>query len=143
MFIIDLLQDWVIHAILFAGIAGIIFSFFLEVIPFVKLYELPIRVCSLLLLVVGVYLEGGIACNKKWELKVKDLEIKLAKAEAQSAQVNTTVVTEYVTKTKLVKEKGNEVIKYVDREITKYDKSCIIPEAVKIAHNTAALNNTK
>ena len=43
-----------------------------------------------------------------------------------------------VTKRELVRLQGSEVIKYVDREVVKYDENCKIPEPVVEAHNKAA-----
>jgi hypothetical protein len=49
-----------------------------------------------------------------------------------------------VTRTQLVREKGQEVIRYVDREIVRYDTKfapggqCEIPEEFIKAHNDAA-----
>ena len=54
------------------------------------------------------------------------------------------VIEKVVTKTKVVKEKGQEVTKYVDREIVKYDVKfapggeCEIPKEFIKAHNEAA-----
>ena len=38
----------------------------------------------------------------------------------------------------LVKTRGDDIIKYVDREITKYDQQCVIPKEFVKAHNDAA-----
>jgi hypothetical protein len=53
-------------------------------------------------------------------------------------------VEKVITKTKVVKERGDEIIKYVDREIVKYDTKflpggiCEIPKEFIKAHNDAA-----
>jgi len=144
MWILTILPDWVIHAILGLGVMGVIAGFLLGFIPFIGKYKLPVQIISLLVLTLGVYLEGGKADNDLWMLKVKEMEAKVAEAEAKSAKVNTQIVEKIVTQKQVVKEKGQEVIKYVDREIVKYDTkyvqggACEIPQEFIKAHNAAA-----
>jgi hypothetical protein len=105
---------------------------------------LAILVVSGVILSFGLYLEGGLADNKIWETRVLEVEAKLAKAEAQSQKENIKIVERVVTKTKVVKERSDEIIKYVDREIVKYDTKflpggiCEIPKEFIKAHNDAA-----
>lgn len=142
MWILEFLPEAVLHLLLLASIFGILASFVLGAIPFISQYKIPIQVLSILLLAVTLYLEGGAAEKQAWDAKIKDLETKLAKAEAKSAKVNTEIVTKILTKKQIVKEKGEEVIRYVDREVTKFDETCPIPKSVVNALNAAALNKT-
>jgi hypothetical protein len=77
---------------------------------------------------------------------VREVEAKLAVAEKRSAEVNTEIVTKIVTKTKLVTQRGDDIIKYVDREVVKnqevikFVENCPIPEIIINTHNAAALN---
>jgi uncharacterized membrane protein len=144
MWIISFLPDWVFHAITIAGILGTVVGFVLGMIPAVKTYIIPIRVISILLLSIGLYLEGGLADYKVWEAKVKEVEAKLAQAELQSAKENTKIVTKVITKTQIVRTRGQDIVRYVDREIVKYDTKfakggmCEIPQEFIKAHNDAA-----
>ncbi len=76
--------------------------------------------------------------NNYWLARVKEVEAKLAVAEAESAKENTKIVEKVVTKRELVRVQGNEIVKYVDREVVKYDENCKIPDPVVEAHNKAA-----
>jgi uncharacterized membrane protein len=144
MFILSILPEWVFHAITIAGILGTVVGFVLGMIPVIKTYIIPIRVISLLLLSFGLYLEGGLADYKVWEARVKEVEAKLAEAEVQSAKENTKIVTKVITKTQVVKTRGKDIVRYVDREIVKYDEKfakggiCEIPQEFIKAHNDAA-----
>lgn len=144
MWILSFLPDWVFHAITIAGILGTIVGFFLGMIPGIKTYVIPIRIISILLLSFGLFLEGGLADNQVWQARVKEVEAKLAEAEAQSAKENTKIVEKVITKTQIVRTRGNDIIKYVDREIIKYDTKfapggvCEIPQEFIKAHNDAA-----
>jgi hypothetical protein len=126
------------------GIIGTVAGFLLGMVPLVKKYKLSIQVVSLLILSFGLYLEGGLADNKIWEARVAEVKVKLAEAEAKSAKENVKIVERVVTKTQIVKERGADIIKYVDREVVKYDTKflpggiCEIPKEFIKAHNDAA-----
>jgi uncharacterized membrane protein len=144
MFILSILPEWVFHAITFMGVLGTVVGFVLGMIPVIKTYIIPIRIISLLLLSFGLYLEGGLADYKVWEAKVKEVEAKLAQAEVQSVKENTKIVTKVITKTQIVKTRGQDIVRYVDREVIKYDEKfakggiCEIPQEFIKAHNDAA-----
>lgn len=144
MWIFTVLPDTVIHLILTLGIIGTVVGFFLGMVPLVKKYKLIIQIVSLLILSFGLYLEGGLADNKIWEARVAEVKVKLAEAEAKSAKENVKIVERVVVKTQVVKERGADIIKYVDREIVKYDTKflpggiCEIPKEFIKAHNDAA-----
>ena len=146
MWIISFLPEWVFHLIFVLGIVGVVAGFALGFIPFVRQYKLPIQIIGLLALVLGVYLEGGLADYKEWEAKVKDMEAKLAVAEEKSKSANAQVQEKVVEKTKVIREKGKDIIKYIDREVVKneevvkYVERCpAIPAAIIEEHNKAAV----
>ena len=144
MWILSILPDAAIHIIFGLGILGTIAGFVLGFIPFIKTYRLAIQIISLVVLVFGVYLEGGLADYKEWELRVKEMEAKVAQAEAQSANKNVEIQEKVVEKTKIIREKGRDIIKYVDKEIVKkeevikYIENCPVPKEIIDLHNQAA-----
>jgi uncharacterized membrane protein (DUF106 family) len=143
MWILSILPDAAIHIIFGLGILGTIAGFVLGFIPFVKTYQFAIQICSIVVLVFGVYLEGGLADYKEWELKVKEMEAKMAQAEAQSANKNIEIQEKIVEKTKVIREKGKDIIKYVDKEVIKkeevikYIENCPVPKEIINLHNQA------
>ena len=143
MWILSILPDAAIHIIFGLGILGTLAGFVLGFIPFIKTYKLAIQIISLIVLVFGVYLEGGLADYKEWELKVKEMEAKVAQAEAQSANTNVEIQEKIVEKTKVIREKGRDIIKYVDKEvikkeeIIKYVENCPVPKEIIDLHNQA------
>jgi hypothetical protein len=96
------------------------------------------------MIVVGVYMSGSIANEEAWQARVKELEAKIAAAQVESEKENVKIVEKVVTKQKVIKEKGDEIIKYVDKEIIKYDTKflpggeCEIPkEFIKVLNEAA------
>ena len=84
----------------------------------------------------GLYLEGGLADQAIWQLKVKEMEAKVAKAETESQKVTTEVVTKILTKKQVIKEKGNDIVKYIDREVVKYNNKIAYDYARCRVHTT-------
>ena len=126
------------NILLLAGIVLTTAGFFAHRIPFVSQYQLPFKIGGILLLVLGVYFRGGVAVETEWRERVSEVEAKLQVAEQQSAKENTRIETRVVKKTEYIKTRGQDIVQYVDREVTRYDNSCIIPKPFIEAHNRAA-----
>jgi uncharacterized protein YdeI (YjbR/CyaY-like superfamily) len=73
-----------------------------------------------------------------WRDRVAEMEEKVAAAEVKSVEENVKIVTKIVKKTEIVRTKGEEVIKYIDREVVKYNERCEIPNELVNALNNAA-----
>lgn len=138
MWILSFLPDWFFHLVTLLGFVGTIAGFVLGMIPIIKKYIIPIRVISIVLLLSGVYLEGGIADNQIWEARVNEVKAKLAEAEAKSAKQNVKIVEKVVKKTEYYRTRGDDIVKYIDREVAKYDSQCVIPKEFVKSHNDAA-----
>lgn len=162
MWIFTIMPEWVTHLVFTIGLLGVIAGFVLGFVPFINKYILPIKIISLIVFAFGLYLEGGLADNKEWELKVKEVEAKVAKAEAESARLNTDLQAALTNKGQVIKEKGDTIIKYVDRyrdreilktvegpervrveEVIKYVENCPVPKELLNIHNDAAKLNKK
>ena len=147
MWMFNLMPDWFYHLIVILSILGLIVASVLKFVPFVSTYRLPIQVISVLLLVFGVWMEGGIVNEAKWEARVKELEEKVKIAEEKSTEKNVEIQEKVVTQTKVVKEKGRDIIQYIDREVVKKEEvvkfieNCPIPKDIIDAHNAAATLN--
>lgn len=141
MWLLNWLPEWFFYALGIIGLVGI----FVTYIPFIpKIYKIPVQILSIVLVATSVYMAGAISNEQEWQLRVKEMEAKAAKAEAESQKVNTKIVTKLVKRTEVVRVKGQEVIKYIDREVTKYDSKfapggeCEIPkEFIKSINNAA------
>jgi hypothetical protein len=91
-----------------------------------------------------------------WRDKVRALEEKVKIAEQQAAEANTKIEVQVVEKTKVIKEKGNTIVKYIDRyndreviktvegpervrieEVIKYIEKCPVPKEMIDIHNQA------
>jgi hypothetical protein len=141
MWVLDLLPFWVFHLVLLAGAVGLFVSFFVGSIPLVNKYLLPVKIGSAFLLVCGLYMEGGISNQERWESKVAEAKLEMAKKDAASADSTTKVITKYITKIEIVKEKGDAILKEVPKFISAdADGQCVIPNGFVLLHDSASRN---
>jgi hypothetical protein len=140
MWLLSFLPDWIFYAILFIGVAGFFATYLIRFIPIpaIYMYKTPIQLVSLALITIGVYMSGAISNDEAWRKKVSELEKKVAEVQVESAKENTKIVEKIVVKKEYYKVKGDDIVKYVDREIVKYDESCKIPKEFVETHNKAA-----
>jgi energy-coupling factor transporter transmembrane protein EcfT len=143
-FLPDALILWICNIVLLAGILLTVTAFFIKRIPVINQYRIPAQVLGIALLVMGVYWRGGYAIEMEWRERVAEVEARVAAAEAKSAEENVKIVTKVVTKTQVIRTRGETITKYIDREIVKYDEKfarggmCEIPQEFIKAHNSAA-----
>lgn len=144
MWILQWLPDWIFYGIFFAGLIGLLATYVMKFIPFVYVYRTPIQAVSILAIAIGTYMSGAISNEEAWQARVKEMEAKVAAAEIQSQKENVKIVEKVVTKTQIVRTRGQDIVKYVDREIVKYDTKfapggvCEIPKEFIKALNDAA-----
>ncbi len=148
MWILQWLPDWIFYAILTIGLIGFLATYLLKFIPIPMLYvyRTPIQIVSLIFIVLGVYMSGAISNEQSWKSRVQELEAKIAAAQLESAKENVKIVEKVVTRQQVIKEKGEEIVKYIDREVVKYDTKflpggeCEIPKEVIKAINNPAVS---
>ena len=133
MWILHFLPDsvilWFCNILLLAGIALTVAGFFAHRIPIVWQYQLPFKIAGILLLTAGVYFRGGYSVEMAWRERVREMEARVAAAEAESKSANEKLAAGGKEKIRIIREKGTVVKQYIDREVTKYDNSCVIPPA--------------
>jgi hypothetical protein len=137
---LSFVPDWFWTLLLISSIVAIGLS------KFIAPYKLPLRWGGLACLLISIWFLGAASNEEKWQVRVKELEAKLAVAENRSQEENVKIEEKIVTKTKLIKQKGEEIIKYIDRnnEIIKYVENCPLPkEAIEIHNAAAKMNRTE
>lgn len=144
MWILNFLPNWIFHLLGLAGIFAIFASYFLRIIPIVRVYTVPVRLAGVALIVTSVFFEGAVWDNDAWVAKVKELEARIAIAEEESREANKKLEEKLQEKAKVIMIRGNTITQYIDRELVKYDTKfipggiCEIPKEFIKAHNDAA-----
>jgi len=146
MWLLQFVPDWIFYAMLVIGLAALVATYLLRFIPIpaIYIYKTPIQLVSIVLIAVGVYMTGAISNKEAFEAHIKEMEVKVAKAEAEASKENIKIVEKVVKKIEIVRVQGQQVTKYIDREVVKYDTKfvpggeCEIPKEFIKAHNDAS-----
>ena len=138
MWILNFLPDWFFYIILLAGVGGLVASYLMKFIPFVYMYRTPIQIGSVVAIVLGTFMIGAAWNDQEWRRRVAEMEQKVAAAEVQSNEENVKIITKIINKTEIIKTKGEDVIKYIEKEVVKYNDRCEIPNQLVEALNKAA-----
>lgn len=115
-----------------------LFGYFLSHLLTLKPYEFLLKIVGVALVAMSIFIFGLQHADTRWQQAALELEAKVAVAEAESKTVNAQVETKVITKTQVVKQRGETVVKYIDREVVKLDERCVIPSEFVRAHNQAA-----
>ena len=140
MWILKFLPDWIFYAIFLVGVIGFAVTYLFKYIPvpFIYMYRKPIQISSVLAIIFGTFMSGAIYDNESWLDRVKEMEAKVAKAEEQSKEANTVIESKVESAKQKIVQKQVVVKQYIDREVVKYDNSCVIPKEFIEVHNKAA-----
>ena len=146
MWILNWLPFWFFYAVLGIGLIGLAVTYLLRFFPLpaIYIYKTPIQLISVALIAIGTYMSGAISNEEAWIARVQELEAKVEAAQVESVKENVKIETKVVTKTQVIKQRGEDIIQYIDKEIVKYDTKflpggeCEIPKEFIQAHNKAA-----
>ena len=141
MWILKWLPDWIFYAIFLVGLIGYAVTYLFKYIPipFIFVYRKPIQIFSVLAIIFGTFMSGAIYDNQAWLDRVKEMEAKVAKAEEESKSANEKINDKTEKVREKIVQKQVLVKQYIDREVTKYDNTCVIPKEFVEAHNKAAI----
>ncbi len=138
MWILDWLPAWIFHLTVLIGVGGVLASWVLSFVPVIILYRLPIQVLSIIILVFGVYAEGGLSNQQKWELRVSEVEKKVLVAEIKAEEATRKLVEVILNNEKNIKEITTSNLTQLRSISSKIDKQCKVDnEAINILNNAA------
>lgn len=144
MWVLKFLPNWIFYGLLVGGVVGLIAS---KLVP--GYYRTAVQAVCAAFFVIGLYMAGAIANNEEWLARVKELEAQVAESEKKAAEKNVEIVEKIIQKEKVITQKGEDIIKYIDREIVKkeevikYVENCPVPKDIIDAHNAAAAMGRK
>ena len=143
MWIVNFLPDFVFHILLIAGLLGLAGSFVLDSIPFVSTNAKAIQLASAVVLAIALFFEGAISDNDAWQARVKELELKVARAETQSAEANGQLSKALAAKDKEIALAQAELKNRIKAGAAAMDAVCRIPSDVVAILNDAARKGAK
>ena len=105
MFLLQLIPDWITYLLSGMSFLGLVLGVLL---PIPAHYKMALYSGLGMLLCLNSFAIGVSVNEASWQVKVKEMQIQIAQLETKTAEVTTKVVTEYVEKVKIVKEKTHE-----------------------------------
>lgn len=115
MWLFDFVPGWLFQLTFFLSIVIYLIATTLKVLPYSQLFKYG----SIATVFLSTYLLGMQAADNSWRKKASDLQQKVLELEAKSQEENVKIVERVVTKREVVKQRGEDIIKYVDREVVK------------------------
>jgi hypothetical protein len=107
-------------------------------VPGLSTYKVPAQVVAILLLVVGVYFEGAISNQDKWEKKVAIAQAEVLRLQIESGDLNLKLSESIAAYDSLRKENKNVIAKIIRETVAKYDSRCMLSNSFIGVHNSAS-----
>jgi hypothetical protein len=99
------------------------------------------HIIGLILIAGSCWHLGGINNEAIWQARVDEMQAKVAAAELKSVDANREVVTQVVTRTKIIKEKTQANVEYITKYVAQdLDASCTLTSASIMLSNSASQN---
>ena len=126
-----------VHVITALGIAMTLVGSLAKKFPIIDAYGIVIRSVGILVLLAGVFFEGGYATEMSWRARVNELQVKLKEAEVKSAQANEKLANEISKNEKLIKEKVNRNAKEIEAKRDAINAECKLSDDAWMLYNRA------
>ena len=140
MFLLNWLPDVVFHLMLLVGVLAIGASFVLTFVPFVSQYRLPIQVAGIMLTVVAVWYEGGIAKDAEYRARIAAMELKISRAETAAAEANTRLAEQILKEQARIRDLTETNKKRLQELSGQLNQQCTVSQSVIDVLNNAAKN---
>jgi hypothetical protein len=139
-----LFPDWVVtyfvHIVFAIGVIGTLVGTFLNKIQFINQYGMIIKSVSVVLLIVGLYLEGGLQNEMAWRSKVAEYEKRIEAAQVASNEANVIIQEKVVETVKIIKENTNANNQAIEANSTAINSVCKLSDTAWMLYNRASQN---
>jgi preprotein translocase subunit SecF len=136
-FIPDWILQWAIHGLVILGLLLTFVGSLVKFIPVIKPYALVGRQLGIMLLVVGVFFEGGYATEMSYRARIAEMQEKIKEAEIKSAKVNEKLAAEVSKNKVLIKEKVNRNAKDIESKREAINAECKLSDDAWVLYNRA------
>jgi hypothetical protein len=136
-FIPDWILQWAIHGLVILGLLLTFVGSLVKFIPVIQPYALVGRQLGIVLLVVGVFFEGGYATEMSYRARIAEMQAKIKEAEIKSAKVNEKLAVEVSKNKVLIKEKVNRNAKDIEAKREAINAECKLSDDAWVLYNRA------
>ena len=107
-------------------------------IPFINTNGKLIQVVSILITVLAVWYEGGIAKDQEYKKQIAELQLKVAKAETESANANAKLTEELLKHQQAIQQITAANKQRLNNQAADLNKACTVNDNVISILNDAA-----
>jgi len=136
-FIPDWILQWAIHGLVILGLLLTFIGSLVKFIPVIQPYALVGRQLGIVLLVVGVFFEGGYATEMSYRARIAEMQAKIKEAEIKSAKVNEKLAIEVSKNKELIKEKVNRNARDIEANREDINSKCELSDDAWMLYNRA------
>ncbi len=141
MWFLSLIPDWIlqwaIHGLVILGLVLTFIGSLVRFVPVIQPYALVGRQLGIVLLVIGVFFEGGYATEMSYRARIAEMQAKIKEAEIQSAKANEKLAYEVSKNKELIKEKVNRNAKDIEAQRQAINAKCELSDDAWVLYNRA------
>lgn len=138
MFIFEITPNWIFHTLFYLSLVAMILGFVFGKAKLIKQYTILLKWGGVVGFVVATFLEGALYDYNVMQARVEETKQQAAQYEQANKDLNDKLASTSTKVKEKIKTKKEYITRYIDREVTKYDKTCVIPKPFIDAHNQAA-----
>lgn len=110
-------------------------------VPYIEKYKFALTPIAVILICFSTWSLGIKEEKHRYALEQEKQKVYIAELEKKASEKTVEVVTEYVDRVKVVKEKGETIYEKVPVYITKEsDDKCVLPNGFVVLHDSAVRN---
>ena len=139
--ILSLIPEWILVTLIHGTvIVGLVLTFcggLLKFIPVINPYAAIAKQIGIVLLVIGVFFEGGLAVEQSYRARIAEMQAKIKEAEIQSVKLNEKLTVEVSKNKELIKEKVNRNAKDIEAKREAINAECKLSDDAWMLYNRA------
>jgi membrane-bound ClpP family serine protease len=139
--ILSLIPEWILVTLIHGTVVvGLVLTFcggLLKFIPVINPYASIAKQIGIVLLVIGVFFEGGLAVEQSYRARIAEMQAKIKEAEIQSAKANEKLAYEVSKNKELIKEKVNRNAKDIEAKREAINAECKLSDDAWVLYNRA------
>jgi membrane-bound ClpP family serine protease len=126
-----------IHGVVALGVILSLAGAFASRIAFIGQYGIAAKILGSVLLLIGVFFEGGYGVEMSYRLKTQQLQAEIATAEKKSDDLQKVLSVKSKQKTIIIKEKVAENAKDIEANRIVINNGCTISDDAWMFYNRA------
>ena len=139
--ILSLIPEWILVTLIHGTVVvGLVLTFcggLLKFIPVINPYAAIAKQIGIVLLVIGVFFEGGLAVEQSYRARIAEMQAKIKEAEIQSVKLNEKLTVEVSKNKELIKEKVNRNAKDIEAKREAINAECKLSDDAWVLYNRA------